>query len=128
MNEPVKDEVGTLDSKDVGTTPTAGMIGPARHLAGRQGIFGGEKIANYPVGCEFPQLGSVVPGRETECDILAWGNEQAQGKVVMQFRSPPHVTMDCYFSEGERGGGSTLPCPSGFTWSTPIRRAIRGSM
>ena len=37
MNDPVKDEVGTLESKDVGTTATAGMIGPARHLAGQAG-------------------------------------------------------------------------------------------
>jgi hypothetical protein len=48
MNGPVKDEVGTLDSKDVGTTATAGMVGQARHFAGEQGIFCGEKIANYP--------------------------------------------------------------------------------
>ena len=34
MNGPVKDEVGTLESKDVGTTATVGMIGPARHFAG----------------------------------------------------------------------------------------------
>ena len=30
MTEPVKDDVGTLESKDLGTTPTPGMIGPAR--------------------------------------------------------------------------------------------------
>ena len=30
MNEPVKDEVGTLTSTDVGTTTTEGMIGAAR--------------------------------------------------------------------------------------------------
>lgn len=44
MSGSISDEVGTLESKDVGTTATAGMIGSARHLAGKQGIFGGERI------------------------------------------------------------------------------------
>ena len=39
MNEPVKDELGTLESEDVGTAATAGMVGKARHFAGQQGIF-----------------------------------------------------------------------------------------
>src|SRR6185436_15020433 len=41
--------------------------------------------------------------------LLAWGNEQAQGKVVMQFSSPPHIRMDCYFSGGDVRSGTTLP-------------------
>lgn len=50
MNGPVKDEVGTLESKHVGTTATRGLIGEARHLAGKQGVFGGDKIPNYYSG------------------------------------------------------------------------------
>src|SRR5205823_5585946 len=34
MGGPVKDEVGTLESKDAGTTAVAGIVGPARHFAG----------------------------------------------------------------------------------------------
>src|SRR6185436_8057859 len=45
--------------------------------------------------------------------VLAWGNEQAQGKVVMQFASPPHIRMDCYFSGGDVRSGSRLPM---FQW------------
>ena len=50
LGDTIADEVGTLTSQDVGTTAVRGMIGNGRHLAGRQGIFCGEKIENYPSG------------------------------------------------------------------------------
>ncbi len=109
MNEPVKDEVGTLVSKDVGTTATAGMIGPARHLAGRQGVFGGDKITSYPTGAVAHTSEAWFRPEKPNATVLAWGNEQGQGKVVMQFRSPPHISMDCYFSEASVAGRSAIP-------------------
>jgi hypothetical protein len=109
MNEPVKDEVGTLESKDAGTTAAAGIIGQARHFAGRQGIFCGDKITNYPSGASAHSSEAWFRAEKPNASVLAWGNEQAQGKVVMQFRSPPHVTMDCYFSGANVTGHSTLP-------------------
>ena len=109
MGEAVPDEVGTLESQDVGTTATPGMVGKARHFAGRQGVSCGDKIANYPSGASPHSSEAWFRPEKPNCTILAWGNEQAQGKVVMQFRSPPHVTLDCYFSDGNVKGGSTLP-------------------
>jgi len=109
MGEPVKDEVGTLESKDVGTTATGGIIATARHLAGRQGIFGGDKIATYPTGASSHSSEAWFRAEKPNVTVLAWGNEQAQGKVVMQYRSPPHVRMDCYFSGGNVAGGSRVP-------------------
>ena len=109
MNEPVKDEVGTLDSKDVGTTATAGIVGPARHLAGRQGVFGGDKIPNYPAGASPHTSEAWFRPEKPNATILAWGNEEGQGKVVMQFRSPPHVNMDCYFSGANVASAGLLP-------------------
>ena len=109
MSEPVKDEVGTLTSKDVGTTASAGMVGPARHLAGRQGVFCGDKIPNYPSGASSHTSGAWFRAEKPNVTILGWGNEQAQGKVVMQYRSPPHVRMDCYFSGANVENGSTIP-------------------
>lgn len=100
MNNPVKDEVGTLDSSDTGTTATAGIIGPARHFPGKKGIFGGDKITGLPTGSS-PHTSEIWFRAESpNVHVLAWGNEQAQGKVTMQFRSPPHINMDCYFSDG----------------------------
>jgi len=109
MNEPVKDEVGTLASTDKETTPLAGMIGPARHLAGGQGVFGGENITNYPTGANANTTEAWFRPEKSNGTVVGWGNEQAQGKVVMQFRSPPHVSMDCYFSDANVAGASRIP-------------------
>ncbi len=98
MGGVVKDEVGTLESKDVGTTPTRGIIVGARHLAGQQGIFCGDKITGYPVGSGPHSTEAWFRPEQANGRVLAWGNEHAQGKVVMHFQSPPHVKMECYFS------------------------------
>jgi hypothetical protein len=108
MNDPVKDEVGTLTSIDTGTTASAGMIGEGRHFGGEKGIECGENIATYPSGASAHSSEAWFRAEKPNANIIAWGNEQAQGKVVMQFRSPPHITMDCYFSDGNVKGNSTL--------------------
>jgi hypothetical protein len=109
MGTPIRDEVGTLASVDKGTTPAVGRIGPARHLAGGQGIFGGERITNYPTGASTHTSEAWFRPDKPNGTVLGWGNEQAQGKVVMQFRSPPHVGMDCYFSDANVASKSRLP-------------------
>jgi hypothetical protein len=108
MNDPVKDEVGTLTSVDTGTTASAGMIGEGRHFGGGQGIKCGENITTYPSGAGPSTSEALFRAEKPNANIIAWGNEQAQGKVVMQFRSPPHINMDCYFSDGNVKGNSTL--------------------
>lgn len=109
LHDHVQDEVGTLTSTDNGTTATAGMIGAARHLPGGKGIFGGDKIPDYPSGASPHSTEAWFRPERPNTTLIAWGNEQAQGKVVMQFRSPPHIQMDCYFSGGNVGGGSRVP-------------------
>ena len=98
LGETVDDEVGSLQSKDVGTEVVRGIIGQARHLAGRQGLFCGESISNYPTGANDHTTEAWFRAEKSNGKVIAWGNEQAQGKVVMNYRSPPHVKMDCYFS------------------------------
>jgi hypothetical protein len=109
MNGPVNDEVGTLESKDTGTTACVGVIGQARRFPGQKGIFGGEKILKYPTGASSHSTEAWFRAEKPNGNVLAWGNEHGQGKVVMQYRSPPHVSMDCYFSGANVAGKSTLP-------------------
>ncbi len=109
MGHGVRDGAGTLESKDIGTTDKTGIIGKARHFAGKQGVFGGDKITTYPTGASPHSSEAWFRAEKTNSTIMAWGNEQAQGKVVMHFRSPPHVSMDCYFSGGNVTGGSATP-------------------
>jgi len=98
MGETVRDDVGTLTTKDLGTTPAAGVIGAARHFDGKARVECGDKIAAYPAG-DSPHTTEVWfrPGT-TNTTIIGWGNDKPQGKVVMQFRGPPHIRMDCWFS------------------------------
>jgi hypothetical protein len=109
MNDPVKDEVGTLESKDTGTTSSSGMIGESRHFDVGKGINCGEKTATYPSGSSPHSSEAWFRAEKPNATILGWGNEQAQGKVVMQFASPPHINMDCYFSGGNVASGTTIP-------------------
>ena len=82
MNEAVKDEVGSVESKDVGTTLAEGMIGAARHLAGKQGIFGGDKITSYPTGALAHTSEAWFRPEKPNITVLAWGNEQAQAPLL----------------------------------------------
>ena len=108
MNSPVRDEVGTLDSKDEGTTTTPGIIGPARHFAGGQGVFAGDQINRYPTGSSPHTSEAWLRVEQPNGRVVAWGNEQAQGKVVMQVRGPPHIGVDAYFSNANAQGGGAL--------------------
>jgi Concanavalin A-like lectin/glucanases superfamily/Domain of unknown function (DUF2341)/Carbohydrate esterase, sialic acid-specific acetylesterase len=95
MTEPVKDEVGTLESKDVGTTPTLGMIGPARNFAGKQGIHCGEAITKLPSGASPHSTEVWYQSAAANMDIVCWGQEGTPaGKVRMQIKSPAHIYVD----------------------------------
>ena len=108
MNDPVRDESGTLSSTDTGTVPSTGVIGAARHFPGGKGLFGGDKIPDYPAGSNPHSTEVWFRPERPNSTLIGWGNEQAQGKVVMQYRSPPHVQMDCYFSGGNVSGASRV--------------------
>ena len=101
MNEPVRDEVGTLVSKDTGTLAAAGIIGQGRHFAGGQGIFGGDRIPNYPSGGGSHSTEAWFRAERPNATVLGWGNEGGgRGtKVRMQLRSPPHLHVDSDFAD-----------------------------
>ncbi len=108
MNDPVKDEVGTLEAKDTGTTSSSGMIGQSRHFDVGKGINGGEKITTYPAGASPHSSEAWFRAEKPNATVLAWGNEAGQGKVMVQYFSPPHMKIECYFSGADVAGGSTL--------------------
>jgi hypothetical protein len=109
MNDPLKDTVGTLESKNRGTTLCAGLIGQGRHFEAGQGINCGEKNPTYPAGSNPHSTEVWFRAEKPNTTLVAWGNEEAQGKVVMQFVSPPHLNMDCYFSGGNVASQGMLP-------------------
>ena len=109
LGDAVRDEVGTLESKDVDTTVTAGMIGKARHFAGKQGIFCGDKISSYPSADAAHTTEAWFHAEKPNVTIIGWGNEGGGrgSKVRMQLRSPPHLRIDSDFSDVK--GESRLP-------------------
>jgi hypothetical protein len=109
LGDPVEDEVGTLSPVDAGTTACAGVIGNGRHFDVGKGIKCGENIAHYPTGGRAHTSQAWFRAEQPNALVLGWGNEQAQGKVTMQVASPPHVRMDCYFSDANVAGSSVLP-------------------
>ena len=107
MTDPVKDEVGTAFSKDEGTTPVEGIIGQAKHFYEGQGINGGDNIQTYPLGAGSSTTEAWFRSDKLNSTILAWGKEQRHGKVMMNYRSPSHIAIQCYFADVE--GQSVLP-------------------
>ena len=103
------DEVGTVEMQDTGTAVTAGIIGQARHFPGKAGVFGGDNIAIYPTGARPHTSEAWFRTTTPNTTIVGWGNEEGQGKVVMQFGSPPHMRMDCYFSRGSVASEGCIP-------------------
>jgi|MEHZ01.5.fsa_nt_MEHZ011458628.1_3 hypothetical protein len=108
MNDPVMDETGMLESKDTGTTPALGMIGKSRYFTAGKGVSCGQNITSYPTDSSPHTSAAWFRAEQANATVLAWGNEARQGKVVMQFFSPPHMKMDCYFSGANVRSDTTL--------------------
>jgi len=105
---PVKDEISALTPKDTGTTAAAGMIGQSRHFDVGKGIDCGENITTFPSGASDHSSEAWFRAEAPNALVLAWGNEHGQGKVTMRVASPPHMQMECYFSDADVAGGSAL--------------------
>lgn len=125
MTEPLTDEVGTLESKDAATTASTGIISKARHFAGAQGIFGGDKIANYPADASPHTSEAWLRAEAGNGHILAWGNEHRQGKVIMSLASPPHARVDAYFSGANVSGDSPLALAE---WTQMVHTYTEGAI
>lgn len=104
MNEVVQDETGRLQVKDIGTSSVEGMVGGARHFPGGKGVFCGDKITWFPTEASPSTTEAWFRCAVSNARVVGWGNEAPQGKVIMNFRSPPHVQMECYFSGADVSG------------------------
>jgi arylsulfatase A-like enzyme len=101
LGDDVRDETGTLEMRDEGTTIVPGLIGRARHFAGGQGITGGENILNYPTGNAPHSTEAWVRLERANTTLFGWGNEGGGrgSKVRMQVRSPAHLHIDSDFCD-----------------------------
>ncbi|MFT5734495.1 MAG: hypothetical protein ACJAZN_001539 [Planctomycetota bacterium] len=105
LGDDVLDEVGTLESEDTGTETIAGLVGKGRHFPDGKGVYCGDEITNYPTGPESTHSTQVwFRAKGPQGRLVAWGNEEGQGKVTMQYHNPPQIRMDCYFSDADVSG------------------------
>ena len=89
--------------------PCPGIIGDGRRFEAGQGIACGEKITGLPSGFGPNSTEAWFKADRVNTVVVGWGNEQAQGKVIMDICSPPHIRMECYFSGANVAGESRLP-------------------
>ena len=89
MNEALKDETGTLKPAEAGTTVTPGVIGTCRHFIAGNGIKCGNNLTTFPVGADPHSSEGWFRAEVAGTNVLGWGNEAKQGKVVMSLASPP---------------------------------------
>jgi hypothetical protein len=107
MNEPVKDEVGKLEAKDMGTTPSSGMIGKGRHFDVGKGIHC-ENITTFPTGSS-PHSTELWFREEKPTDrIFCWGSGEPRSMVQIISEKPPRVFIDCYHGAAGVHGQSTF--------------------
>ena len=101
LGSEVKDEVGTLQSEDKGTSTAPGIVGAARRFPGGKGVFCGDKIPNYPSGAGSHSTEAWFRAERPNTTLIGWGNEGGGrgSKVRMLFRSPPHIRIDSDFSD-----------------------------
>lgn len=105
----VVDSTGLLQAADHGTKSAESPLGLARAFSNGQGIDAGKTITGLPAGAAPHTTEAWVRVDQPNATLLAWGNEKAQGKVVMQHRSPSRINMDCYFSGANIATDSVVP-------------------
>jgi hypothetical protein len=108
-DDPLRDEVGTVAPVDAGTASCVGAVGQARHFDDGQGIACGEQIVGLPTAAGPCSTEAWFRAERVNGVVVGWGNEQGQGKVIMDIAAPPHVRMECYFSGANVTGTSRLP-------------------
>jgi hypothetical protein len=109
LGNTTRDEISGTSLKDTGTTVTTGIIGAARRFDGEHGLAGGNQPTNFPSGSAPHSTEAWIRPLRPNATIVGWGAEKAQSKVVLQFRSPPHIVVDGYFSDASVDGKTRIP-------------------
>ena len=110
LGDQSNDSLETLTLRPDGITTTQGAIGTAARFSQGNGLAATlQDGKTLPTGSQASTTSAWVRVRKSNGTIVGWGNEARQGKVVMQFRSPAHINMDCYFSDANVRSTSKAP-------------------
>ncbi len=97
MNDSLRDELGTVNPVDTGTTAVAGMIGQGRHFTEGKGINCGDHIKTYPCGDAAFTSQAWFRADAVNSTIVCWGRypvrlngNTGDGNLVnIELTSPP---------------------------------------
>ena len=106
---PVKDDAGNLTPTNSGTTTAPGLIGKANRFADGQGINCGTQTSIYPSGSNPHSSSFWFKTASAGQLLLWWGVDQPQGKVLVRFDAPPHISVQTWSDGGGVNGASTIP-------------------
>ncbi len=99
LGDPLADSVGKVDPRNENTRAVPGRIGLARRFDGDSGIFCGDDIATFPHGADASSTEAWFFAERVNSTVLAWGQEQRPGKVMLNLLSPPRAAIQCYFAD-----------------------------
>ena len=92
MNDPVKDDAGTVESTDMDTMSSSGMIGRGRYFAGGKGINCGERITKYPFASSPHTSEAWIKAEKLNSTVLNWGKQDV---VHMRLScTPGHIIIN----------------------------------
>lgn len=102
-----RDAVTGATARDSGTAPAPGRVGGARRFAEGKGLAAAD-TAGLPTGRMANSTEAWIRPTRVNGTIAGWGHEKLRSKVVLQFRSPPHVQVDAYFSAANARGRTRI--------------------
>jgi autotransporter-associated beta strand protein len=110
LGDTLTDEIGTATPSNVNSTASNGLIGRARSFAAGQGVQCGTSITGLPGGNGPFSTGVWFRSTTTGTSILGWGLQQSsQRKVVMEFKGPPSINLDCWFGGANITSTQNIP-------------------
>ena len=109
MNDPVKDEVGHARIEGCRHDADRGHDRPGATFCGQTGDFLRRQDYELSLRIEFAQFGSVVSGREAECDGPRLGQRAGAGQSGDAVPQPAAHLHGLLLFRRERPGRSTLP-------------------
>jgi hypothetical protein len=93
-----------------GTKIVEGLIGKSRKFVSGDVMRAPQNITFFPKKKESHSTSIWYKASQKGGDIVGWGSESRQGKIVMQLKTPgPHIRVDAWFSRGGIKTKQNLP-------------------
>lgn len=97
MSDPVQDDAGALESKDLDTAPSPGMVGMGRRFSGGKGVSCGREITTYPFASSPHTTEAWFKGEKLLTTVVGWGNAGWEGNGAVNLRmlsTPSHMGVE----------------------------------